>query len=96
MTDMDHPQEPAAWRAAIEDGMGLTWPEGRDAWQSGAFPYEQFTRWIRETFSDGYSPQFVPALVRNVRGLAAWVYGEGDEPYWPGSDGKDPVKRPSR
>jgi len=61
--------------------------EGREAYQAGNFPYEQLEEWIRETFREGFSPDFVPALLRNIRGLVKWVYGDGDEPSWPGSDG---------
>ena len=42
--------------------------------------------WIRNTFSKGFSPEFVSALLRNIKGLVAWVYGNKGEPYWPGSD----------
>jgi hypothetical protein len=88
-TDSTYPQEPAEWQSAIEDGIGLSAIEGRKAYQAGAFPYEQLERWIRGTFSQGFSPDFVPALLRNVKGLVAWVYGGGGEPSWPGSD-QDP------
>jgi hypothetical protein len=89
MTDSTYPQEPAEWQSAIQEGIGLSAIESRNAYQAGAFPYGELERWIRGTFSQGFSPDFVPALLRNVKGLVAWVYGEGSEPSWPGSD-QDP------
>ena len=86
MTDSTYPQEPAEWQSAIQEGIGLSAIEGREAYRAGEFPYQQLEQWIRGTLSQGFSPDFVPALLRNVKGLVAWVYGEGGEPYWPGSD----------
>ena len=88
-----YPQGPAEWRTAIEGGIGVTGPEGRDAFRAGDFPYEKLRRWIPEAFREGFSPDFVPALLRNIQGLVAWAYGGGGEPYWPGSDseGRGPV-----
>jgi hypothetical protein len=89
MTDTAYPQEPAEWQSAIQEGTGVSATEGRKAYQAGVFPYGELERWIQDTFSQGFSPDFVPALLRNVKGLVAWVYGEGGEPSWPGSD-QDP------
>ena len=93
MTDVVYPQEPGEWRQAVEVGIGVTGPVGQAAYRAGEFPYEKLELWIRETFSEGFRPDFVPALLRNLRGLVAWAYGDGGEPYWPGSDsdGRDPV-----
>jgi glucosamine-6-phosphate deaminase len=81
-----YPTNPETWRTAIREGMGLNSEETRDIYQSGAFPFEQLENWLVKTYSTGYSPEFLPALLRNIGGLVAWVYGDGDEPYWPGSD----------
>jgi hypothetical protein len=81
-----YPQNPAEWRLAIQEGIGLDEAQGRKAYQAGAFPNDRLEQWIRETFSEGFVPDFVPALLRNIKGLVAWVYGEGQEPSWPGCD----------
>jgi hypothetical protein len=86
MTHSTYPQDPADWQSATQEGIGLSAIEGRNAYRAGKFPYQELERWIRGTFSQGFSPDFVTALLRNVKGLVAWVYGEGGEPYWPGSD----------
>ena len=89
MVDETYPQEPAEWRSAIEVGIGLSEMEAQEAYRLGEFPYGRLKDWIREAFGAGFHPDFVPALLRNVKGLVAWVYGEAGEPSWPGSD-QDP------
>jgi hypothetical protein len=86
MNSKNYPQSPQAWRSAIQRGLGLGEAEARRAHQAGEFPFDRLERWIRMAFGDDYSPEFVPALLRNMKGLAAWAYGQGPEPYWPGSD----------
>jgi hypothetical protein len=86
MANSTYPQEPAEWQSAIQDGIGVSGIEGQRAYRAGKFPYEKLEQWIQETFSEDFSPDFVPALLRNVKGLVAWVYGDGGEPSWPGSD----------
>jgi hypothetical protein len=86
MANSRYPQNPAEWRSAIQDGIGVGEIQGREAFHAGKFPYEELEQWIREAFGKAFSPDFVPALLRNIRGLVAWVYGDGVEPYWPGSD----------
>ncbi len=86
MANKTYPQEPVEWRSAVQDGIGLDGSEGRRAFQVGTFPYEQLEQWIREAFGRGFSPDFVPALLRNIKGLVTWVYGDGSEPFWPGCD----------
>jgi hypothetical protein len=81
-----YPQNPVEWQSAIYDGIGVDAIEGQEAYQAGQFPYEKLALWIREAYSEGFSPDFVPALLRNIKGLVAWVYGDGGEPSWPGSD----------
>ena len=82
----DYPTNPAQWRIVIEAGIGLSSLEAVEKLQAGKFPYKRLEEWIKQVFSDGFSPDFVPALLRNLHGLVHWVYGEGSEPYWPGSD----------
>ena len=86
MANGTYPQNPEEWQSAIQVGIGVGWIEGREAYQAGQFPYDELALWIRGTYSVGYSSDFVPALLRNIKGLVAWVYGGGPEPSWPGSD----------
>ncbi len=81
-----YPQNPEEWQSAIQDGIGVGRIEGQEAYHAGRFPHEELASWIREAYSGGCSPDFVPALLRNIKGLVAWVYGDGGEPSWPGSD----------
>ncbi len=85
---MEFPQSAKEWQEAIEDGLGITAVQGRQQWASNTFPSEKVAAWLAEKYDakHGYSPQFVPALLRNLHGLLAWAYGNGSEPYWPGSD----------
>ena len=82
------PQTAPQWQEAIAEGLGITAVQGRQSLANDIFPYEQLASWLEQTYSaqKGYSPEFVPALQRNISGLANWVYGNGAEPYWPGSD----------
>ena len=87
---MTYPKTPRDWEKAVQDGLGISPEVGRAAYRAacrhGDFPFQVFEAWLRRTYSEGYSPDFLPALLRNQRGLVAWVYGEGEEPYWRGSD----------
>ena len=69
--------------------IGVDEIQGREACHAGKFPYEELAQWIRKAYSEGFSPDFVPALLRNIKGLVAWVYGGEGEPCWPGSDYDD-------
>jgi hypothetical protein len=89
MVNSTYPQNPEGWRSAIQDGIGLSEFEGQRAYQAGEFPYEDLERWIQGTYREGFHPDFVPALLRNIKGLVAWVYGDGSEPSWPGADGEN-------
>ena len=87
---MPYPQNRKAWRRAIQEALGLSPEMAESAYRSGSFPFDQLVEWLERTFSQGYSREFVPALLRNRRGLVDWIYGDGDEPYWPGSDSESP------
>jgi hypothetical protein len=80
------PQIPVEWQIAIRDGIGLSEIEGQKAYQMGVFPYQQLEQWIQEEYREGFVPDFVPTLLRNIKGLVTWVYGNGIEPNWRGSD----------
>ena len=86
MVNGTYPQNPEEWQSAIQDGICVGRIEGQEAYRTGQFPYDELVQWIREAYSEGFSPDLVPALLMNVKGLVAWVYGGGDEPCWPGSD----------
>ena len=83
-----YPQNAAEWREAASRALNLTQEEGRARLNAGTFPFDDFTAWIRKEFSSdkGYSPSFIPALLRNRKGLISWVYGDGSEPDWSGQD----------
>ncbi len=81
-----YPQNPIEWQSAIFQGIGISKSEGQKKYLSRTFPYHQLEQWIRNTFSEGFSPDFIPALLRNIKGLVAWVYGGEKEPSWPHSD----------
>jgi hypothetical protein len=83
-----YPQSVDEWQEAIGEALNLTAEEGKARYQDNTFPFDDLAVWIRREFSadKGYSPGFIPALIRNRKGLIAWVYGDGSEPYWPGQD----------
>jgi len=81
----NYPETGLAWREAMEGGIGLASAEGTWLHAEGTFPYERVERWVRETYAE-IGPDFIDAVVRNLRGLVDWAYGAGSEPFWPGSD----------
>jgi hypothetical protein len=84
----EYPQNPDEWQSSIQRGIGLNKAAGQLAYHGEAFPYKELENWIKDTFSQGYHPDFVPALLRNIKGLVGWVYGDREEPSWSGSDSK--------
>lgn len=82
------PTSPEEWERMIEESIGVSREAGESALASNTFPFDSLEACIRSTFKEenGFSPAFVPALLRNLHGLAAWVYTQAPEPYWPGSD----------
>ena len=81
-----YPQSKSEWQTAVSQGIGLTAEYGRSAYAAGQIPYEELQQWLENTYRDGYHPDFVPALIRNIIGLAAWLYGNSGEPNWSQSD----------
>ena len=55
-----------------------------DLFEKGVFPFDRLEEiWKREFSLDkGYHSDFIPALIRNKRGLIVWVYRGGSEPNW--------------
>lgn len=82
------PQTAQEWRDTLANTWHMSVATGQRHLQAGTFPYDDLAGWLAVHYSaeNGYHPDFVPALVRNCRGLVAWVYGDGTEPYWPGRD----------
>ena len=74
------------WSQVIERGLGITQEQGTRLFQQNRFPVQELARWCRKEYSGCFGPNFIPALLRNINGLIAWVYGNKPEPYWPGSD----------
>ncbi len=87
MTDeKTYPKNKEEWSIAIHKGLSITQIEGEQLFQSENFPVEDLVKLIQKEYSKSFGPEFVPALVRNIKGLISWVYGDGSEPFWPGSD----------
>jgi hypothetical protein len=89
MTNPIWPATASDWRATFERGLGLDPKAAAYRHAHGELEPDVFVAWIEVEYDEsrGYHPDFVPALTRNIEGLLAWAYGDGPEPYWPGSDG---------
>jgi hypothetical protein len=86
-----YPQNRNEWSKAIERGLGITQAQGEERYLQSNFPIQELAEWLKKEYSAGFGPNFIQALLRNINGLIAWIYGNKLEPYWPGSD-KDPQK----
>ncbi|MEM7336276.1 MAG: NUDIX hydrolase [Chloroflexota bacterium] len=86
MTNKPFPETKETWQTAVYEGMGLTVENGRLLYAARQFTYSELKAWFRASFSEGYHPDFGPALQRNAIGFADWVYGSGGEPNWARSD----------
>lgn len=81
-----YPQDRDGWQQAIHQGIGLSGEEGSMLYKQDAFPFKELRDWIGKNYATDFGPHFPQALLRNIHGLVDWVYGNGAEPYWPGSD----------
>ncbi len=83
-----YPTSPEEWHSWIDVHLGISRQKGLDLFKDSSFPMERLIAiWEMEfTETKGYSPAFIPALVRNVKGLLNWVYYDGPEPNWRESD----------
>ena len=83
-----YPTTSHGWREWIEDRLGITERVGREMALDGSFPFDKLVEKWREEFASerGYSVSFIPALIRNKKGLIAWAYLGSPEPLWTGSD----------
>ena len=86
--DVSYPQTSIEWRVWIQTQMDIDETHGAKLVDEGAFPHNRLvSTWEREfTVEKGYSPQFIPALTRNVLRFLSWVYGGSSEPNWTKSD----------
>ena len=83
-----YPTIPSEWHHWIVTHLGYEVEDARELHNSRAFPVaELLDAWEREfNPTRGYSPDFIPALTRNVEGFLRWIYTNGPEPNWKGSD----------
>lgn len=85
---VNYPMIPDEWQIWIESHLDISKEEGPRLLQSNLFPIEKLVeQWKKEFDTEkGYSTDFIPALIRNMAGLLKWVYSNGKEPNWKGSD----------
>ncbi|MFX0108985.1 MAG: hypothetical protein ACFE7R_11925, partial [Candidatus Hodarchaeota archaeon] len=83
-----YPTNPKTWREWIREYLGIDENEGKEMVLKNTFPLDKLVdSWKKEFPQEkGYSPNFIPALVRNQRGFVDWVYGLTEEPVWTGAD----------
>ena len=83
-----YPANPTEWILWIESKIDIDERHGRGLCESSSFPLDRLIAAWEEEFSidKGYSPEFIPALVRNKRGFLKWVYLGSNEPNWRNSD----------
>ena len=83
-----YPSNPDEWRQWIRVKLDIDHKEGVEHFVKRTFPFRKLVRlWqIEFTPDKGYSPDFIPALIRNKMGFVSWVYGDGPEPNWTKDD----------
>ena len=83
-----YPHSPAEWQLWIEGKLHISKSQGIDLFNSSAFPINQLEECWNQEFAveNGYSPDFIPALLRNVNGFLRWIYDYGPEPNWRNAD----------
>jgi hypothetical protein len=86
--EVKYPQKPEEWQIWLKSNLGIDRVQGKSLIQDDKFPFDQLVAlWGKKFSSDnGYSPSFIPALVRNKVGFVRWVYLNGHEPNWSKSD----------
>ena len=85
---VDYPQTVQQWRTWVRIKVGVSEEDGFILVKKNVFPKAALLQAWQIEFSteNGYSPDFIPALSRNIVGFLQWVYDEGDEPNWKMSD----------
>jgi hypothetical protein len=83
-----YPTVPDEWHEWLQKHLGYSKQKASELYESKSFPTsELLDAWEREfDSSKGYTPDFIPALTRNVEGFLRWLYANGSEPNWKGSD----------
>lgn len=86
--DVKYPQNPEEWQIWLMTHLGIDRVRGESLAHQDKFPFDKLVSlWETEFSSDnGYSPSFIPALVRNKVGFVRWVYLNGSEPNWAKTD----------
>ncbi len=86
--DVVYPQNPEEWQTWLQINLGIDSAKGKSMAQEDRFPLEQLVALWNARFNSekGYSPSFIPALVRNKMGFVKWIYLDGPEPNWTKSD----------
>ncbi len=89
---VEYPQTPDEGQIWIERQLDIGMEEGTGLLQINTFPTEKLTElWTVEfDTSNGYSPDFIPALIRNTQGFLRWIYCNGPEPRWKDGDNPQP------
>jgi len=88
--EVTYPENVMEWKKVIDSGLTFDKDTGAKLLASREFPLDKLEKWIRAYFTVDIGPVFVDAVVRNIKGLARWVYGTGSEPSWPGRDRVNP------
>lgn len=85
---INYPQTIIDWRNWIHIHLDINLDQGRSLAQEDAFPFDNLIKVWKQQFNPqhGFSSNFIPALVRNKRGLIKWVYLNAPEPNWTKSD----------
>jgi hypothetical protein len=88
MKDVAYPQDIVDWQAWIIDTLGIDINQAKSLLDENKFPFDRLIEAWKRKFSpeNGYSPNFIPALVRNKMRFVRWVYLRNPEPNWTESD----------
>lgn len=91
------PQDAEGWRDTLARILRTSPDEAQERHVAGTLPRETIAGWLDARFSAarGFHPDFAPSLVRNLDGLMRWAFGNGSEPYWPGSDADQRPPKPT-
>jgi hypothetical protein len=87
-TNPIYQKNPSEWIQWLNEKLEIDEEQGILMLAMGEFPFSSLKdAWhVEFTPRKGYSPEFIPALGRNIIGFLQWVYGDGNEPDWRGSD----------
>jgi len=85
---VEYPLTPEEWLLWLETNLNIDKEQGREMVEKLTFPLDVLVDIWENEFSVelGYSPSFIPALIRNKNGFVKWVYCDCPEPNWSNSD----------